>query len=216
MFADATWQSGQSEPSRTTSCPFLQKWHPPTHQMGSLPATSGIDPQLATRQPGTHTVSLGLPLWPLQLQCHTNGAGHKPTLQKIWDYRTQDGYYIGPELQHYRCYCVIAKMSGATVISDAVKFCHHYLPVPTIALEDKLLHALHAINCSRWQTTTWPVDKQLVSIQMLRTILHSYKQAINHADGHSHGVGSPPGVGTPQIAHPSPGVVPLSTTTAHP
>ena len=82
---------------------------------------------------------------------------HKPTLRKSWDYQTLDGYYIGPALQHYQCYCAITKLSGAD----------HYLPTPTVVLEDKLLHALHANNIALRSINPWPADKQLVPIQML-------------------------------------------------
>ena len=137
---------------------------------------------------------------------------HKPTLRKSWDYRTLDGYYIGPALQHYRCYRAIAKASGAAVISDAVKFCHHYLPTPTVTLEDKLLHALQAIHHALRRSTPRPADEQIAAIQTIRTILHDYK----HANGHkTHPMDSPPGVDKPppgvretQPVHPSPGVNP--------
>lgn len=65
----------------------------------------------------------------------------KPTLRRLWDFRCHNGYYIGPTLEHYH-YKIINKTSRAIVISDVIKFRHHYLPEPTPSLEDKLLHAV--------------------------------------------------------------------------
>ena len=82
----------------------------------------------------------------------------KATVHRSWDFRSHDGYYIGPALAHYRCYRTINKESGAVIVSDAIKFRHHYLPSPTITLEDKLLHALQAIHVSLSRNTlffTW-------------------------------------------------------------
>jgi hypothetical protein len=41
---------------------------------------------------------------------------------------------------------VLNSHSGAVTISDAVKFRHHYLPLPNLPLADKLLHAVQAIH----------------------------------------------------------------------
>ncbi len=98
-----------------------------------------------------------------------NKAAHRLS----WDYRCQDGYYVGPALQHYRCYQVISKHSGAIRISDAIKFRHHYLPEPTIALEDKLLFAVQAIHHTLTQAA--PTTDQLSALQTLRSILRDYK-----------------------------------------
>ena len=46
----------------------------------------------------------------------------KPALRRLWDYRAQDSFYIGPALKHYRCYCILTAASKTTIISDALKF----------------------------------------------------------------------------------------------
>ena len=101
---------------------------------------------------------------------------NKAGLRKSWDYRCKEGYYIGPALQHYRCYQVISKDSGALTISDAVKFKHHYLPEPTMSVEDKLLHAVQAINHTLNASTHQPTQHQLAAIDTLRNILQEYKR----------------------------------------
>ena len=79
--------------------------------------------------------------------------------------------------------------SGAAIVSDATKFCHHYLPAPTLTLEDKLLHALQAINVTLLHTTQQPASDQLAAINMLQLILSDYKASVAPP-----GVGPPPGV----------------------
>jgi hypothetical protein len=45
---------------------------------------------------------------------------NKPSLCQNWDFPVQDGFYVGPALQHYCCYWVLTKESRAVIISDAV------------------------------------------------------------------------------------------------
>jgi hypothetical protein len=68
------------------------------------------------------------------------------------------------------------KDSGALTISDAVKFKHHYLPEPTMSVEDKLLHAVQAINHTLNTSTHQPTQHQLAAIDTLRNILQEYKR----------------------------------------
>jgi hypothetical protein len=49
----------------------------------------------------------------------------KPTVWRSWDFHVQDGYHLGPALNHYCCYKVLAKTTRAVVISDAVRFRPH-------------------------------------------------------------------------------------------
>ena len=72
----------------------------------------------------------------------------KPSLRRSWDFCAQDGFYVGPALQHYHCYRVLTKDSRAVIVSDAIKFRPHNLPSPHITTEDKIIHALHAINAT--------------------------------------------------------------------
>jgi hypothetical protein len=73
---------------------------------------------------------------------------HKPALRRSWDYRSKDGFYVGPALAHYRCYRILTKDTQSVLISDAVKFRPHNLPSPDITAEDKILHALHGITAT--------------------------------------------------------------------
>jgi hypothetical protein len=100
----------------------------------------------------------------------------KATIRRSWENRCHDGFYLGPALQHYRCYRVLNAHSGAVTISDAIKFRHHYLPSPELTPEDKLLHAVQAINSTIARSTSTSNDEQLAAIEALREILHSYNR----------------------------------------
>ncbi|KAL7486231.1 hypothetical protein ACHAW6_011827 [Cyclotella cf. meneghiniana] len=86
-------------------------------------------------------------------------------------------FYLGPALHHYRCYSVLNKHTNAITITDAVRFCHHSLPTITLSLEDKLLHALDAIQATITSVPAAPTATQIVAIHALRAILHHYLQS---------------------------------------
>ena len=46
----------------------------------------------------------------------------KAEVQKLWENCCHEGFYIGPALQHYCCYRVFNKLTGAVTISDDIKF----------------------------------------------------------------------------------------------
>jgi hypothetical protein len=136
---------------------------------------------------------------------------NKAAIRRLWDNRCHDGFFIGPALHHYRCYRVLNTHSGAVTISDAVKFRHHYLPSPELSPEDKLLHAVQAIQHTLARSSSATNDEQLTAIDTLRKILHSYKHT-----GHEQPL---PGVPTLHPPHQLPGVpkaVPIQLPTPPP
>ena len=130
---------------------------------------------------------------------------NKAAIRRSWDNRCHDGFFIGPALQHYRCYRVLNQHSGAVTITDAVKFRHHNLPSPELSPEDKLLHAVQAIQHTLARTSSATNDEQLAAIDTLRQILHGYKQTNRDSQL--------PGVPMAAHQHPRPGV---PDTTTHP
>ena len=88
------------------------------------------------------------------------------------------------------------------MISDAVKFRPHNIQVPDLAPEDKILHALNAINATLARGATPPSYDQLGAIATLRTILHQY-----HTHSDVNGLTAPTTPGVHADANtPSPGV----------
>ncbi len=51
----------------------------------------------------------------------------KPATRKSWDYREKQGFYIGHELDHYRCYKPVKSETKQKVILDTMEFRHAYL-----------------------------------------------------------------------------------------
>ena len=111
------------------------------------------------------------PLGPLGSRVITHA---KPQLRKSWDYRGQDGFYVGPALTHYRCYAVLKKDSQAVIISDTVRFRHHRLAFPNLMAEDKIIHALQALTGTLAGTARTATDGQLQAIATLRDIFQNY------------------------------------------
>eukprot|EP00804_Cyclotella_cryptica_P019123 CCRYP_019439-RB/>CCRYP_019439-RB protein AED:0.56 eAED:0.39 QI:0/0/0/1/0/0/2/0/333 len=70
----------------------------------------------------------------------------KATTQHLGDFCSHEGFYIGPALCHYCCYCVLNKELRAVAITDALKFRHHYLPTPDLTAEDKIIAALQQLR----------------------------------------------------------------------
>ena len=94
---------------------------------------------------------------------------NKAMTRRSWDYRSHNGFYVGPALQHYRCYRVLNKESRAVAITDAVKFRHHYLPTPDLTAEDKIIDALQQLRLANRMPTA-----QLQAIYQLRDIFRHY------------------------------------------
>ena len=69
----------------------------------------------------------------------------KPEKRTSWGYHVELGYYIGPAMEHYRCFkCYIPKTGGIRV-ADTVKFLPHDKPFPQVTPEDQLFQALSDI-----------------------------------------------------------------------
>jgi hypothetical protein len=62
----------------------------------------------------------------------------KPTMRRSWDYRANQGFYIGPVLDHYRCYKLLKSETKQKAISDTtVEFRHAYLQIPAVLADEK-------------------------------------------------------------------------------
>lgn len=66
---------------------------------------------------------------------------NRPNSRPSWGFHAEEGYYIGPALQHYRCVkCYIPKTRSIR-ISDSVQFFPTSIPIPFVTLEDHLRNA---------------------------------------------------------------------------
>ena len=61
----------------------------------------------------------------------------KPRVRKTWAPHGVEGWYIGPALEHYRCYKVYIHTTAAERIADTVQF----FPEPVPSAQDKVVDA---------------------------------------------------------------------------
>jgi hypothetical protein len=72
----------------------------------------------------------------------------KPATRRSWDSRAKNGFYIGPDMDSYRCFKLGNGDTKSQVISDTpVVFCHFYVsvPSPSTATEDRIIHGLQVV-----------------------------------------------------------------------
>ena len=61
--------------------------------------------------------------------------------QKLWDFHAQLGWYIGPALEHYRCYRCHIPSTGKEIITDTVRFLPQKLQFPEENFEERLIRS---------------------------------------------------------------------------
>eukprot|EP00804_Cyclotella_cryptica_P019681 CCRYP_016439-RB/>CCRYP_016439-RB protein AED:0.41 eAED:0.68 QI:0/0/0/1/0/0/2/0/197 len=140
--------------SKTISWLFLWEQLPPSQQTDGTSSYHMQNSHLTSSAPATATQNL----------CLGRPLSHYAC---SWDYPSHEGFYVGRALHHYRCYRVLNKESRAVVITDAIKFRHHYLPSPDLTAEDKIIVVLQQLRLA----TKSPMQ-QLQAIYKLRDIFH--------------------------------------------
>ena len=75
----------------------------------------------------------------------------KPDQHKIWAYHGEDGWYVGPAPEHYRCLKVYIPKTHKERITDTATIVPHHIPIPKANIEDHiqsaandLVHIIHA------------------------------------------------------------------------
>jgi hypothetical protein len=107
-------------------------------------------------------------------------AHETPGRRRTWAPHGQDGWYIGPALEHYRCSTVYITKTRSSRIVETVEFFPHQFKLPfpssselsTQAAED-LTHAL--LNPQRAGPFCHVGDKQAIALRRLANILGSTK-----------------------------------------
>jgi hypothetical protein len=75
-------------------------------------------------------------------------ANETPSRRRTWDPHVQDGWYIGPALEHYRCYTVyITKTRGDRIVKQLI-----------FSPKNSLYHFLHP--------KIWPLKPQWISLTL--------------------------------------------------
>ncbi len=65
----------------------------------------------------------------------------KPKQRQTWAPHGLDGWYIGPAMEHYRCYHVYVPSTRSTRIVDTIEFFPHHVPLPATSSHDRLIQA---------------------------------------------------------------------------
>ena len=66
----------------------------------------------------------------------------KPAQRKSWDPHGIDGWYLGPAMEHYRCYRLYATSTKAERISDTVQFFPYNYEVPNISQQTQIAESI--------------------------------------------------------------------------
>ena len=132
---------------------------------------------------------------------------NKPSTRASWAYRSRDGFYVGPALQHYHCFQVVDTTTKSTLIFDNVEFRHKYLTQPTTTHADRLTHALHLLSSALRETPSAVIDAQLDAIRQLRDLFQNWTRTTNLQDPSPPPPTPPPPTRVPP--HRPPRVAPL-------
>jgi hypothetical protein len=100
--------------------------------------------------------------------------------EKTWAPHGQDGWYIGPALEHYRCYTVYITNTRSSRIVETVEFFPHQFKIPFPSSSDlatqaatELTHAL--LNPQPAGPFFQVGDKQAIALRKLATIFEASK-----------------------------------------
>ena len=65
----------------------------------------------------------------------------KSNNRRSWAPHGVEGWYLGPAMEHYRCYRVIASKTGGERITDTIQFFPHDVPMPGSSSQDRAREA---------------------------------------------------------------------------
>ena len=66
----------------------------------------------------------------------------KPDNRGSWQYHGVEAWYVGPSLNHYRCFKCFVPSTGATLDTDTVQLIPHLTPIPKFSDADALRQAI--------------------------------------------------------------------------
>ena len=102
----------------------------------------------------------------------------KPSQRGTWDPHGIEGYYVGPALDHYRCYTVNVNTTKTDRIADTLEWFPHYVKMPTSNNLDLLIATtkdiLKALQQPPYNSPLGPLtDSQKEVLQQFTEIFHS-------------------------------------------
>ena len=129
----------------------------------------------------------------------------KADSRKSWAPHGKPGFYLGPAMEHYRCYRVYILETNAERVADTVEFFPHKIPMPALSATDAAQHAvrdlIEAINQPH-PATPFPHlgDEQLVAIREIADILTAPVPRVRTAETQPTAHTNIPTYGAPQPA----------------
>jgi hypothetical protein len=99
----------------------------------------------------------------------------KSGTRRSWDYRAKQGFYVGPALDHYRCYELVKSETKQKVISDTVQFRHAYLQIPAVSAEYKILNGLQGMVGAMQNAPPPTSSSQLVALKVLIVLFKKWR-----------------------------------------
>ena len=91
---------------------------------------------------------------------------HEPaSKRKSWGFHALPGFYVGPATHHYRNFIVFSNKTRVSRPSETVEFRHHYITVPHITPEDKVLNAITKLKAELAAIRSPSSTSQLAAIK---------------------------------------------------
>ena len=88
--------------------------------------------------------------------------------RKSWNLRGQEGFSVGPALQHYRCIQAIDSKTKALIITDTAEYFHKYLTQPHITAYYRMAPEIQFLNAALKDIPASIYDSQLPAIEAVR------------------------------------------------
>eukprot|EP00957_Ditylum_brightwellii_P132804 10126392-Ditylum_brightwellii.AAC.1 len=65
----------------------------------------------------------------------------KPHKCASWGFHAEDVWYVGPAMNHYRCYTLVMKNKTAQCITDTIKFKYNGVKVTNVTPAERIAKA---------------------------------------------------------------------------
>ena len=99
----------------------------------------------------------------------------KAAVRRSLDFCGNNGFYIGPAMNQYRCFTIVNAASCASLISDTVAFWHDFLQHLTPTPSDLLIHRLRILTEALQDAPETSCDSQLKAIADLRDLFSNWQ-----------------------------------------
>lgn len=101
----------------------------------------------------------------------------KPSVRASWAPHGQEGWYVGPAMEHYRCYIVHVSSTNAERIGDTVEFFPQHSTMPKLSSADAAMQAaqdlIRALEQPHPATPFDIGDEQILALRQLADIFAS-------------------------------------------